>query len=438
MSDFNYLKFFTFIISIFLISCGSENNEPELPEVKTLSATVFQFSSATLRGEVISSGDSGLISRGFCYGENDSEVRNNCVSVDSGRLGQYELELDDLPPETTFEYEGFARNSDGTGYGSRQAFSTGEQADWELISEIPFEDLNSINFINEREGWIAGSNGKIFKSVDSGENWTEHRVELSEDVIDRSFKKIHFTDSSNGWIVGSEGTFYITNNANSGFDWDTSRNSANQDVTDVEAADDSLVVIRSPFELVVSSNGGMSWLYFDLSFSGGPNSLFPALTFPSKNTLAISNGTALFISDDMGETWNNIKPEFSNTNGSEIEIFIQSVFFLNDRDGWILSRFNQPNDITEERFIAFTGNRGEKWEIIFIDAEGDKIGENTEKIYFFDENNGFILDRLLRTMDGGFTWQTSTSITTALDDIFFLNSENIWGISDSKIFKYSN
>ncbi|HMB97443.1 MAG TPA: YCF48-related protein [Balneolaceae bacterium] len=421
-----------------LVSCGSENNESAVPEVVTLQATVIQFSGVTLRGAVSNTGDTELTARGFCYGESGFDIRDNCEKVDSDQLGEFELLLDDLPPQSTFEYEAFARNSNGTEFGTRLTFTTGEQADWKLISEVDFEELNSINFINEMEGWIAGNNGKIFKSTDGGRNWIENRLRLPEDIIDNSFKKIHFKDQSNGWIVGSEGTLYFTNNADTGLDWDTSRNSAHQDVVNVEVVDDSLIVIRSPSELVLSTNGGMDWLYFNLSFTGGPESLYPSLTFPERNTLVVGNASTLFISNDLGENWNDITPEFLDKNGSEIEIILQSVFFLNDSNGWIIANFNEPNEITPDGFIAFTENRGEDWEIIFKDSDNDKISENTRKIYFIDETNGFILEGLLRTMDGGLTWQKSTSIANDLDDIYFLNSENIWGISDSKIFKYSN
>lgn len=189
---------------------------------------------------------------------------------------------------------------------------------------------------------------------------------------------------------------------------------------------------------VVSINGGMDWLYFDLFFTGGHESAYSSVTFPDRNTLVANGASTLFMSNDIGETWSDITPVFLDNDGTKIEIIIQSVFFLNENKGWIVANFNDPNENRLNRFVASTGDRGENWERIYTDTENDKIDENTKKIYFTDVNNGFVPENLLRTMDGGFTWQKSTSLVNKLDDFFFLDNENIWGISGSKIFKYSN
>ena len=53
-------------------------------------------------------------------------------------------------------------------------------AQWEILNEGFKGSINTIDFVNENVGWIAGSNGTLVKTIDGGENWNyySHRRKL--------------------------------------------------------------------------------------------------------------------------------------------------------------------------------------------------------------------------------------------------------------------
>lgn len=72
---------------------------------------------------------------------------------------------------------------------------------WNQIDNPTSYDLNSVFFMNEYEGWIAGNEGTILHSLDGGETWTLQSSGTSETLLD-----IFFTSPSNGYAVGTNGT----------------------------------------------------------------------------------------------------------------------------------------------------------------------------------------------------------------------------------------
>ncbi len=68
--------------------------------------------------------------------------------------------------------------------------------------------LNSVFFINSKNGWTAGANGKIFQTVSGGKNWREQKS-----VTTNNLNSIFFLDTAEGWAIGDEGTIVHTTTA---------------------------------------------------------------------------------------------------------------------------------------------------------------------------------------------------------------------------------
>ncbi len=68
--------------------------------------------------------------------------------------------------------------------------------------------LNSIFFINQRNGWTVGGGGKIFQTVNGGKIWREQKSNVTNDLTD-----IFFTDTAEGWAIGDEGIVLHTTTA---------------------------------------------------------------------------------------------------------------------------------------------------------------------------------------------------------------------------------
>ena len=67
------------------------------------------------------------------------------------------------------------------------------------------EDLLSVSFSNEKEGWTCGRWGTILRTGDGGKTWS-----LQSSGTENTLCSIHFVDPQNGWAVGEEGIILHT------------------------------------------------------------------------------------------------------------------------------------------------------------------------------------------------------------------------------------
>ncbi|MBD3336208.1 MAG: hypothetical protein GF355_11895 [Candidatus Eisenbacteria bacterium] len=90
---------------------------------------------------------------------------------------------------------------------AQQAFSvvfrtTDGGADWEQL-DFPYSSqtvLDGVAFVDEMSGWVVGSGGRIFATIDGGDSWVSQNSGTSLD-----FRSVHFLDTQNGWITGESG-----------------------------------------------------------------------------------------------------------------------------------------------------------------------------------------------------------------------------------------
>jgi photosystem II stability/assembly factor-like uncharacterized protein len=63
------------------------------------------------------------------------------------------------------------------------------------------EDLGVLQFLNASEGWVGGSKGGLYKTVDAGKSWQKVKLDVPPDAIVNS---IFFINPSVGWIIVSQ------------------------------------------------------------------------------------------------------------------------------------------------------------------------------------------------------------------------------------------
>jgi photosystem II stability/assembly factor-like uncharacterized protein len=66
--------------------------------------------------------------------------------------------------------------------------------------------LNTVYFVNAKDGWVGGEFGVILHTTDGGQTWISQRYgsDLPQIVA------IRFRDNRNGWAVGQKGTLLKT------------------------------------------------------------------------------------------------------------------------------------------------------------------------------------------------------------------------------------
>lgn len=102
------------------------------------------------------------------------------------------------------------------GAGGSILFTEDAGLSWNKASVLgnPETKLNSVFFLNQKNGWTVGSQGKIFQTVNGGKTWREQKTNIAKDLTD-----VFFSSSAEGWVIGDEGTILYT--ATAGNVWTT-------------------------------------------------------------------------------------------------------------------------------------------------------------------------------------------------------------------------
>lgn len=65
--------------------------------------------------------------------------------------------------------------------------------------------LNTVFFVDENNGWVAGNNGLVLHTTDGGAQWDTGDMGADIDIFD-----LHFLDENNGWAATDSGGIYRT------------------------------------------------------------------------------------------------------------------------------------------------------------------------------------------------------------------------------------
>ncbi len=96
------------------------------PEVTTNSATSITTNSARLNAEIESAGDSNIKEYGFYYGTTSSTKTKKKVGTRIDEGDDFSLRLTGLKDDTKYYFKAYARNDEGTAYGTVRSFTTKE------------------------------------------------------------------------------------------------------------------------------------------------------------------------------------------------------------------------------------------------------------------------------------------------------------------------
>jgi len=106
----------------------------------------------------------------------------------------------------------FTSDSHGAivGAGGSILFTEDAGASWNKASIFGKTDakLNSVFFINQKNGWTVGTKGKIYQTFSGGKTWREQKSNVTKDLTD-----VFFNNTAEGWTVGDEGTILHTTTA---------------------------------------------------------------------------------------------------------------------------------------------------------------------------------------------------------------------------------
>lgn len=99
-------------------------------------------------------------------------------------------------------FNGAIAGGGGTIFFTQDAGATWGKA---VLSESTRSMLRSVFFVDGRRGWVAGSNGRIYQTINGGKYWRRQRTGTAADLND-----LYFVDGARGWAVGEKGILLQT------------------------------------------------------------------------------------------------------------------------------------------------------------------------------------------------------------------------------------
>jgi photosystem II stability/assembly factor-like uncharacterized protein len=274
------------------------------------------------------------------------------------------------------------------------------QQGWFQQTSGTSEGLNSVFFVTENIGWVAGDNGTILKTTDSGENWI-----LLSSGISENLTSIFFVDSSMGWVVGDYGK--IINSTDGGNSWTHQQGGTNRYLRSVYFTNDTIGYVAGLYGTILkTTNAGVDWL----PLSGGDNYNLSDIFFLDENTGWIAGaGKVILKTTDAGVNW-TLQLYYGNN--------LWSIRFIDQNNGWAAGI---------DKLILKTTDGGTNWSQISGLPNSD-----LRSIHFTNIDTGWVVGHLgfiARSIDGGLTWtQLESGTTGSLKSVQFIDSQIGWTV----------
>ena len=276
--------------------------------------------------------------------------------------------------------------------------------------------LQSVYFLNERDGFVSTYDGGLYKTTDSAKTWTALNSTTTLPIRD-----IYFSDSQVGFAVGG----FILKTTDGGKSW---RNvftpTEKVEITSVYFVNASLGFCIGDNMVFKTTDGGQTWSEQKINNLGGK--MMQIKFTSSVNGYIVCLFGKILVTGDGGATWQIKSPNgnigyyaISEKDGS---IFVSGqgkiIKSTNGGDSWI-ELSNSPADIFAIHFISkqtgFAFGRG--------NYSGGDWGYSFGSIYY--------------TNDGGESWNGTGDIKEVglIQDVSFPTSKLAYAISGNKIIR---
>jgi photosystem II stability/assembly factor-like uncharacterized protein len=217
----------------------------------------------------------------------------------------------------------------------------------EKKSQNFYDDLFSVTFVSENDGWACGRWGKILHTEDGGKSWIPQSSKT-----DFTLSSIYFVDGKNGWAVGDQGT--IINTTDGGKTW-------------------------------VSQKSPVPFFLMKVHF-----------VTPLKGWI-VTERTHILLTTDGGKTW---RVQFK-----EEDFILQSISFCDPLNGWVVGEYGYIYH-TGDGGVTWKRQAGH-FEI--SSSTGDVVGDAMLfDVVAIDPKTAWAVgidSTVIRTVDGGKNWR---------------------------------
>ncbi len=333
---------------------------------------------------------------------------------------------------------------------------------WEIVDIGTTENLNDIDIYSiTGKGWIVGDNGTVFFTEDNGQSWvkqnsgtTENLFSVSavndacvwacgekgtvikslyndgtwEDVSPPQILDLFGIDAyhcNEAWAVGEDG--FIISTENGGQTWTSHNGGTSWDLLSVDMLENSTSRACGKSGLIISKAWDEdNWVNENESLDYLLNSI---ITFTGQSGYAVGSNGIILRGTDGGNTWVQKETGIPWTLNGIAKVSLEDYTYevvgqygiILKNDGYD-SEFGIENDLFWNWFQA----------IEFVNADtGWAVGGDPG---WGGTNDGIIV----RTVDGGQTWEIQKTLQTPLIDMDFVSKNEGWAVGRDGLIKHTS
>lgn len=304
---------------------------------------------------------------------------------------------------------------------------------WAFVETGTTDSFFSINFVDEKVGWINGYNSgtnifsegnvnsntskprkpgekpppdplkqnqgfEVLHTTDGGQTWGR-----MPDQFKHKIRQVWFVDPLRGWALTIDRN--ILHTTDGGATWGEQRKAGTVNIKVPSNRAQPIMTQPEQIEQIYFINATHGW-----AWGGGQNDEHaeqPGIL------LATVNG---------GQTWTSIPYPFDG--------IVIDMFFLDPRLAWA--------SVKSGGFYK-TADGGLTWERSEITIYGDRVFES---IFFADPNTGWVTSRsgrMAKSTDGGRTWEKLFKIKEEFHvrEVFFTDKNHGWAVGDQGAILYT-
>lgn len=183
-------------------------------------------------------------------------------------------------------------------------------------------------FVNSNTGWVAclGNNGKVLKTMNGGQNWTELNTDGNANLT-----SCYFLDQNVGWVIGDYGAIFKTTNG--GNSWITQHCNNTQNLGGLFFLNSNTGHITGQNGVYFkTTNSGLNWI----SKTSGSTIPMSTIYFADLNTGWMMGGTFYGGDSQILKTTNGGDNWISQT--IPTTTWLGDIVFINSNTGWSVGR----------------------------------------------------------------------------------------------------
>ncbi len=245
--------------------------------------------------------------------------------------------------------------------GASATWGAARQADKHTssVDKRVHQDLLSVAFPSEKEGWAAGRWGTIIHTSDGGTSW-----EKQASGTDYTLASASFVDAKTGWIVGDGGT--ILHTTDGGKTWKKQKSPVAFYLMGVHfATPQKGWAVGERTTILTTTDGGKTW---KVQFKDEDYILKSVSFCDEMNGWAVGEYGLIYRTENGGTTWKKQAGGFGISEATgELEAgnILFKVVAVNPQTAWAVGI---------DGFITKTVNGGATWQ---------PVGKNVPKVHLF-------------------------------------------------------